>query len=65
MTTLAVAPPAPASPPLPPAPSPPAAPPLQVDGDIGTIGITAHAADALGDIVFVDLPDVGSDFDQG
>lgn len=38
---------------------------VKVDGDIGTIGITAHAADALGDIVFVDLPDVGSDFDQG
>ena len=32
---------------------------LQLDGDIATIGITAHAADALGDIVFVDLPAEG------
>eukprot|EP00619_Florenciella_sp_RCC1007_P005903 CAMPEP_0205921498 /NCGR_PEP_ID=MMETSP1325-20131115/12898_1 /ASSEMBLY_ACC=CAM_ASM_000708 /TAXON_ID=236786 /ORGANISM="Florenciella sp., Strain RCC1007" /LENGTH=160 /DNA_ID=CAMNT_0053289331 /DNA_START=15 /DNA_END=497 /DNA_ORIENTATION=+ len=38
---------------------------IKVDGDVGTMGITAHAADALGDIVFVDLPDVGSEFDQG
>ena len=33
-----------------------------MDGDIGTIGITAHAADALGDIVYVQLPDVGAKF---
>lgn len=37
---------------------------VKVEGDIGTVGITAHAADALGDIVFVDLPDVGSEFEQ-
>ena len=34
---------------------------VKLDGDVATIGITAHAADALGDIVFVDLPDVGDD----
>jgi glycine cleavage system H protein len=38
---------------------------LQLDGDIATIGITAHAADALGDIVFVDLPAEGAEFDKG
>ena len=32
---------------------------------MGTVGITGHAADALGDIVFVELPDVGSEFEKG
>lgn len=36
-----------------------------MEGDIGTIGITPHAADALGDIVFVDLPAVGTEFKTG
>lgn len=36
---------------------------LQVDGDIATVGITHHAQDALGDVVFVDLPAVGSSID--
>ena len=30
-----------------------------------TVGITPHAQDALGDVVFVDLPAVGSTFEQG
>ena len=29
------------------------------------VGITAHAQDALGDVVFVDLPEVGKSFAQG
>lgn len=33
---------------------------IAVDGDIATVGITAYAADKLGDVVFVDLPAVGS-----
>lgn len=32
---------------------------ISVDGDIATVGITHHAQDALGDVVFVDLPEVG------
>jgi glycine cleavage system H protein len=32
---------------------------IAVDGDIARIGITAYAADKLGDVVFVDLPKVG------
>ena len=32
---------------------------LQVEGDIATVGITHHAQDALGDVVFVDLPAIG------
>ncbi len=35
---------------------------LSVDGDVATIGITHHAQDALGDVVFVDLPEVGKAF---
>jgi len=37
---------------------------LTVDGDIATVGITVHAQDALGDVVFVDLPEVGKTFAQ-
>jgi glycine cleavage system H protein len=37
---------------------------INVDGDVATIGITHHAQDALGDVVFVDLPSVGSSFAQ-
>lgn len=37
---------------------------VRVDGDEATIGITAYAADQLGDIVFVDLPDAGRTLEQ-
>ena len=37
---------------------------IKVDGDIGTIGITDHAQEQLGDIVDVVLPDVGKKIDQ-
>ena len=37
---------------------------LRIEGDIATVGITVHAQDALGDVVFVDLPAVGSVFAQ-
>lgn len=33
---------------------------ILLDGDTATVGITDHASDALGDIVFVELPAVGS-----
>ena len=33
---------------------------VAVDGDIATVGITAYAAEKLGDVVYVDLPKVGS-----
>ena len=35
------------------------------DASAATIGITTHAQDALGDVVFVDLPDVGKVFKKG
>jgi glycine cleavage system H protein len=33
--------------------------------DAATVGITVHAQDALGDVVFVDLPEVGKTYAQG
>jgi glycine cleavage system H protein len=38
---------------------------VRIDGDTATFGVTDHAQEALGDIVFVDLPDVGRDINQG
>jgi len=38
---------------------------ILVDGDTATIGITAYAAEKLGDVVFVELPAVGSDVASG
>jgi glycine cleavage system H protein len=37
---------------------------VRVDGDLASIGVTAYAADQLGDIVFVELPDVGRSLEQ-
>ena len=37
---------------------------VEVSGDVATVGITHHAQDALGDVVFVDLPEVGKTFAQ-
>jgi glycine cleavage system H protein len=37
---------------------------VRVDGDVATVGITDYAADQLGDIVFVELPDAGRSFNQ-
>ncbi len=37
---------------------------LKIDGDTATVGITVHAQDALGDVVFVDLPAVGTTLAQ-
>ncbi len=38
---------------------------ILIDGDTATLGITDHAQDALGDIVFVELPSVGDSFAAG
>ncbi|HEY1242956.1 MAG TPA: glycine cleavage system protein GcvH [Bryobacteraceae bacterium] len=38
---------------------------VRVDGDIGTMGITDHAQNELGDIVYVDLPKPGVKVSQG
>ncbi len=38
---------------------------LLVEGSVATVGITAYAAEKLGDIVFVDLPKVGSTVSEG
>ena len=34
---------------------------VQLSGDIATVGITNHAQESLGDIVFVDLPNIGKE----
>ena len=36
-----------------------------VDGDIGTVGITKHATEQLGDIVFAEIPDLGKNIISG
>ncbi len=33
---------------------------LRIEGDVATVGITEFASEALGDVVYVDLPDAGS-----
>jgi len=38
---------------------------IKADGKTATIGITNHAQESLGDIVFVDLPKVGSEIASG
>ena len=38
---------------------------IKVDGDIGTVGITPYAAGQLGDVVYIELPDVGAEFGKG
>ena len=38
---------------------------VRIEGDTATIGITDHAQDELGDVVFVELPDKGANFDAG
>jgi glycine cleavage system H protein len=36
---------------------------IRVEGDVGTIGITDHAQDSLGDVVYVELPKAGESFE--
>ena len=38
---------------------------VAVDGSVATVGMTQHAQDALGDVVFVDLPEIGQGYAQG
>lgn len=38
---------------------------VRLDGDVATVGISKHAADALGDVVFVETPDAGKSVTRG
>lgn len=38
---------------------------VRIEGDTATFGITAYAQEQLGDVVFVELPDVGAELAQG
>ena len=38
---------------------------VRLDGTEATVGITDHAQEQLGDVVFIELPDVGRELDEG
>ena len=38
---------------------------IDVDGDVATVGITDYAQGQLGDVVFVEVPDIGKSFGKG
>lgn len=38
---------------------------IRVEGDVGTVGVSDHAQHQLGDVVFVELPDVGRSVEKG
>ncbi len=38
---------------------------ISVDGDNATVGITSYAQEQLGDVVFIELPEVGKSLDKG
>tara|TARA_Y100001970_G_C14039150_1_gene752736 strand:+ start:301 stop:675 length:375 start_codon:yes stop_codon:yes gene_type:complete len=38
---------------------------IDINGDIATIGITNHAQESLGDIVYIELPDIGKKVNAG
>jgi glycine cleavage system H protein len=38
---------------------------VRIEGDVATVGITQHAQERLGDLVFVELPEVGKSFEKG
>jgi glycine cleavage system H protein len=38
---------------------------LRIEGDIATVGITQHAQEQLGELVFVELPTAGKSFEKG
>ena len=38
---------------------------VRVEGDVGTVGISHHAQEQLGDVVFVELPEVGRSLAKG
>jgi glycine cleavage system H protein len=38
---------------------------VRVDGDVGAVGISDHAQQQLGDVVYVELPALGAKFDKG
>lgn len=38
---------------------------LKIEGDIAWVGITKYAKDALGDLVYIELPEIGQRFEKG
>ena len=37
---------------------------VSLEGDVATVGITKHASEMLGDVVFVELPDIGKNIEK-
>lgn len=37
---------------------------IKVNGNVGTIGITDYAQDKLGEVVYLELPEIGAEFEQ-
>jgi len=38
---------------------------VEIQGDIAIMGLSAHAADELGDVTYVEFPEIGAEFSQG
>lgn len=38
---------------------------ITIEGNIGTVGITDYAQNALGDIVFIEMPEISNSYDKG
>jgi glycine cleavage system H protein len=38
---------------------------IRLDGEVATVGISEHAQNALGDIVYVELPEIGKEVEKG
>lgn len=38
---------------------------IEIDGNVATVGITAFATEQLGDVVFVEQPEIGAEFNKG
>ncbi len=38
---------------------------ISIEGDVATVGITDHAQDELGDVVYLELPEVGARIEEG
>lgn len=38
---------------------------VKIEGEAATVGITAHASEQLGDLVFIELPEVGKELSRG
>lgn len=38
---------------------------VEIQGDIAIVGVSSHASDELGDVTYVEFPEIGAEFSQG